>query len=58
MTRQAKAEAIKAMARRLIALGAWEGDPETLNDGDESLLAIMSAMLAAIEKASGRAPTR
>lgn len=50
MTRQAKAEAIRAMARRLIALGAWEGDPETLNDGDESLLAVMTAMVAHLEK--------
>ena len=50
MTRQAKAEAIKAMARRLIALGAWAGDPETLNDSDESLLTVMGAMLAVIEQ--------
>lgn len=51
MTRPAKAEAIRAMARRLIALGAWAGDPEALNDSDESLLAIMAAMLTAIERA-------
>ena len=50
MTRSAKAEAVKALARRLIALGAWEGDPETLNDSEESVLEIMSAMLAAIEQ--------
>lgn len=49
MTRPAKAEAIRAIARRLIVLGAWEGDPEALNDSDESLMAILAAMLTAIE---------
>ncbi len=50
MTRQAKAELLRAMARRLIVLGVWDSDPEALTDSDESLLSIMAAMLAAIER--------
>lgn len=50
MTRQAKAHIVRELAKRILALGGDVPEPETLNDGDDSILALFSGILSLFER--------
>lgn len=49
MTREAKARIVRQLAKRILALGGDVPEPETLNDGDDSVLALFSGILSLLE---------
>lgn len=50
MTREAKARIVRELAKRILALGGDVPEPETLNDGDDSILALFSGILSLFEQ--------